>query len=294
MMRILSGLVCTKSKKATFSTSTSKATQLISCCLVAFVNTEAFARTTDSYPSRLQQRRCSFISSSFRQQGSKGEGFRSSVLSEFPMSTSSTEQLVLVPIADGSEEIETACITDTLTRFGAKVCVASVKPNRDLICTMSRGLKVVADCSIEDAAAMTDSWDMIVLPGGMPGAEHLRDSVTLRNLLERHAIQQLKPYGAICAAPAVVLASSIGDKFSFLSTATASTGAKTATCYPTPVFRNKLSEAGMVVSNENVVVSGNLITSQGPATALEFSLRLGEVLYGPEKREEIANAMLAS
>ena len=60
---------------------------------------------------------------------------------------------VLVPISDGSEEIETTCITDTLTRFGASVTIASVKPDGDLICTMSRGIKVQADTSIADAGA---------------------------------------------------------------------------------------------------------------------------------------------
>jgi hypothetical protein len=70
---------------------------------------------------------------------------------------------VLVPIADGSEEIETTCITDTLTRFGAQVTVASVM-NGELVCKMSRGIKVMADTSIEEAAK--DEWDLVVLPGG--------------------------------------------------------------------------------------------------------------------------------
>ena len=74
---------------------------------------------------------------------------------------------VLVPIGDGSEEIETTCITDTLTRFGADVTIASVMPG-ELICKMSRGIKVVADKSIEDAAK--EEWDCVALPGGMPGA----------------------------------------------------------------------------------------------------------------------------
>ena len=191
---------------------------------------------------------------------------------------------VLVPIADGSEEIETACITDTLTRFGAKVTVASVKPDQDLLCIMSRGLKVMADCTINDAAATSELWDMIVLPGGMPGAEHLRDCTTLQTLLHSHAVQNQKICGAICAAPAVVLASSTSLLLSQPST--------TATCYPAPAFRTKLAESGAVVSDEDVVVSGNLVTSQGPASALAFSLKLGEILYGVEKRNEIARAML--
>ena len=74
---------------------------------------------------------------------------------------------VLVPIADGSEEIETTCITDTLTRFGADVTTASVMPGGELLCKMSRGIKIMADMTIEEAAK--EEFDLIVCPGGMPG-----------------------------------------------------------------------------------------------------------------------------
>jgi 4-methyl-5(b-hydroxyethyl)-thiazole monophosphate biosynthesis len=67
---------------------------------------------------------------------------------------------VLVPIADDSEEIETTCITDTLVRFGAEVVVASVKPGGDLVCKMSRGVKMVADIPIDEAVGQ--SWDLVV------------------------------------------------------------------------------------------------------------------------------------
>lgn len=180
---------------------------------------------------------------------------------------------VLVPIAEGSEEIETTCITDTLTRFGAQVTVASVMSG-ELLCKMSRNVYMKADTTIEDA--IEEDWDLIVLPGGMPGAEHLRDSKPLIQLLEKQKSQG-KLYGAICAAPAVALAPHglIPD------------GA-TTTCYPAPGFRDKLKN----VSEDDVVVSGTLTTSQGPGTALLFALQLGEHLYGKEKRDEIAKQML--
>jgi protein deglycase len=78
---------------------------------------------------------------------------------------------VLVPIADGSEEIEAVCIIDTLRRAGAEVTVASVDK---LQVTASRGVKLVADARIAECTGQT--YDCIALPGGMPGAEHLRDS----------------------------------------------------------------------------------------------------------------------
>lgn len=185
----------------------------------------------------------------------------------------STKQ-VLVPISDGSEEIETTCITDTLTRFGAKVTIASVKADGGLLCTMSRGIKVQADATIADAAKQ--EWDLIVLPGGMPGAEHLRDSELLIELLQKQKSAG-KMYGAICAAPAVALASKgLIDE------------AATSTCYPAPQFREKLSK----VSDDAVVVAENLTTSKGPGTALQFALSLGEQLFDKETRDKIASEML--
>lgn len=188
--------------------------------------------------------------------------------------TADNTKRVLVPIGDGSEEIETTCITDTLTRFGAHVTIASVMSTDTLVCTMSRGIKVMADISIDDAAANEKHWDLIALPGGMPGAEHLRDSKALATLLkEQKAAGRM--YAAICAAPAVVLASQ-----GLLEGG--------ATCYPAPPFRSALS--GPV--DDDVVVQDNLTTSQGPGTSLKFALMLGEQLYGKEKADEIAAQML--
>jgi protein deglycase len=189
---------------------------------------------------------------------------------------------VLVPIADGSEEIETSCITDTLTRFGASVTVASVmsRPDDSLVCTMSRGLKIMADCTMQEAIAKgNDYWDMVVLPGGMPGATHLRDCPQLIDLLQH---QKSKQYAAICASPAVVLAT-----HNLIEAGTQ------ATCYPAPQFLQQMEQQLQhSVSGEAVVKSGNLTTGQGPASALDFALSLGETLFGKEKRDQIAKEML--
>lgn len=181
---------------------------------------------------------------------------------------------VLVPIADGSEEIETACIQDTLVRFGADVTVASVKPGGELLCKMSRGLLVQAHTSIAEAAKV--QYDLIVLPGGMPGAEHLRESTELQQLLKNQA-QAGKLYGAVCAAPAVVLASQ----------GMIPAGAA-ATSFPVPKFRDALANP----SDDRVVIADNVITSQGPGTSIEFALALGEQLFGKEKCDEIAKQLL--
>mmetsp|Transcript_35874 Transcript_35874/g.111061 ORF Transcript_35874/g.111061 Transcript_35874/m.111061 type:complete len:218 (-) Transcript_35874:89-742(-) len=184
----------------------------------------------------------------------------------------SSSKRVLVPIADGSEEIETACITDTLTRAGARVTVASVEATT--LCTMSRGLKIVADATIDDVEG--EGWDLIAIPGGMPGAERLRDSAALDAILRAHAAREA-PLAAVCASPAVVL------KPKGLLTAR-------ATCYPAPPFLDALGGA----ADGDVVTDGHVTTSRGPGTSLVFALALVEQLYGAEAAAKLRGEMLVA
>jgi len=175
---------------------------------------------------------------------------------------------ILVAIADGTEELEAVTIIDVLRRAKADVTVASVNSKQ---VTASRGVKLVADVLIADCANQV--YDLIALPGGMPGAEHLRDSKELTELLKAQA-KSGRYYAAICASPAVVL-----NHHGLLDN-------KKATCYP-----SLLSELGRI-EEAKVVVDGNCITSQGPGTALKFALKLVELLLGKEKSMEVAKAML--
>jgi 4-methyl-5(b-hydroxyethyl)-thiazole monophosphate biosynthesis len=177
---------------------------------------------------------------------------------------------VLVPIADGSEEIEAVCIIDVLRRAGAEVTVASVD-GREV--TASRGIKIVADTLVSECAGKT--YDLIALPGGMPGAEHLRDSGELAELLKRQRDKGL-PYGAICAAPFVVL-----QHHGLL-------GGRRATSHPS--FSDRLENRELAESR--VVVDGNVVTSRGPGTAIEFALKLVELLFGSEKAAEVGKPMV--
>lgn len=177
---------------------------------------------------------------------------------------------VLVPIADGTEEIEAVTIIDVLRRAGAEVTVASVGA---LQVTASRGVKLVADCRIADCR--NKDFDLIVLPGGIPGAEHLRDNPVLKEmLLHQNATQRL--YGAICAAPAVVL-----QHHGLLEN-------RNATGHPG--YSKELNDPSS--AHLHVVVDGNCITSQGPGTAMQFSLKLVELLYGVRAMEAVAAPMV--
>ena len=176
---------------------------------------------------------------------------------------------VFVAIADGTEELEAVTIIDVLRRAKADVTVASVDAKQ---VKASRGVNLVADALISECVGNT--YDLIALPGGMPGAEHLRDSKELIDLLRAQA-DSGRLYAAICASPAVAL-----KPHGLLKD-------KKATCYPS--LLSDLHNA----QQAKVVVDGNCITSQGPATALEFALKLVELLLDKQKSQEVAKAMLA-
>jgi protein deglycase len=173
---------------------------------------------------------------------------------------------VLVPIADGSEELEAISIIDILRRARLSVTVASVDA---LQVTASRGTRLVADKLIGDCLAF--SYDLIALPGGMPGSEHLRDSEGLTALLTRQQ-QRGGLYAAICAAPAIVL-----QHHGLLA-------GRRATC--APGFGEQIDH--LVPPEARVVVDGDCITSVGAGTAIEFALKLVELLRDQQAAQSIA------
>ena len=200
----------------------------------------------------------------------RSSALRSMALRAAATTSAGAVKRVLVPIADGSEEIETSCITDTLVRAGAEVTVASVEATTT--CTMSRGLKIVADALVADLG--NDEFDLVALPGGMPGAERLRDSDALDAILRKQDARRA-PLAAVCASPAVILKSK-----GILRSQ--------ATCYPAPPFVEALG----AVADGDVVRDGHITTSRGPGTSLKFALDLVDQLYGPEKAEELRAQML--
>jgi protein deglycase len=179
------------------------------------------------------------------------------------------EKMVLVPVADGSEELETVAIVDVLRRAGANVTIAGVK---ELMVTGSKGVKLAADRLLCECAY--EVFDLIALPGGIPGAEHLRDSPALIALLKSQA-DEGRLYAAVCASPAVAL-----QPHGLLR-------GKRFTCHPN--FIQDVAQEQLL--SDAVVVDGNLITSRGAGTAVEFGLTLVELLYSREKAQEVRKGM---
>jgi 4-methyl-5(b-hydroxyethyl)-thiazole monophosphate biosynthesis len=180
----------------------------------------------------------------------------------------------LIPIADGCEEIEAITVIDVLRRAGVEVSVAAVNQDQSLSISGAHSIQINADCTID--SCVNSAWDLIAVPGGIPGAEHLANCHQLEALLCSQ-VRDGKLYAAICAAPALVLGSKglLEDR--------------TATGHP--MFQQNLN-AKELNSESKVVVDGNCITSQGPGTALDFALELVEQLCGVVKREEVGAPMV--
>jgi 4-methyl-5(b-hydroxyethyl)-thiazole monophosphate biosynthesis len=179
---------------------------------------------------------------------------------------------ILVPVAQRSEEIEAVGIIDTLRRAGAEVVVASVDHTEILA---SRDVRLLADCLLSEVA--DQYFDCIALPGGLPGAEYLRDDALLTTMLKKQAASG-RLYAAICASPVVVL-----QHHGLLA-------GKKATVHPALAEQMHNPEK----LSQRVVVDGNCVTSQGPGTVLEFALMLIELLYDKSTADAIAQGMLVS
>lgn len=176
----------------------------------------------------------------------------------------------LVILADGFEEIEAIAPVDFLRRAGVRITLAGLE---NLRVQSSRNVGVEADILLRDLVELPDA---VILPGGIPGATNLAKSEEVAELIKRMN-ETGKIIAAICAAPAVVLA-----RLGILD-------GKKATCYPG--CETDFSKT-TVHSAERVVVDGNLITSQGPGTALEFSRAISEKLVGKEMTEKVREKML--
>ncbi len=177
----------------------------------------------------------------------------------------------LIPLAAGCEELEAVTLIDLLRRAGIEVVVAGLAPGP---VTASRGTVLVPDTTIE--AVADQAFDLIVLPGGLPGADHLAADPRLRRLLQRQEREQ-GLIAAICAAPKVLASAGL-------------LAGKSATCYPGTLDASVHPDIDL--RSEPVVIDGTLITSRGPGTAMDFALVLIERLVGRPRRDEVEAKLL--
>ncbi|MFQ6613636.1 MAG: DJ-1 family glyoxalase III [Fidelibacterota bacterium] len=177
---------------------------------------------------------------------------------------------ILVPLAEGFEEIEAVTIIDILRRAGAEVITAGLEKRN---VTGSHGIKLVADSVIAEETGKT--WDAIVLPGGVPGTPNLAQNQALISLLEKTAARG-RITAAVCAAPFVLEKSGLTRNRQYTSH---------------PGWAEKMS-AG-THTGQRVVIDGKLITGQAAGSAMEFAFRIVEQLFGPEKAVEINQSVLA-
>ncbi len=177
---------------------------------------------------------------------------------------------VLVPLAQGCEELEAVTIIDLLVRAGAEVVSAGLEAG-PVHC--SRGVTLLPDSTLDEA--LQRDFDMVALPGGLPGADHLDADPRIHSLLKAMAANG-KYTAAICAAPKVLASSGL-------------LAGRRATAYPGVLERLDLPDT--TLSAEAVVIDGPVITSRGPGTAMDFALALIEILLGHDKRNEVESAL---
>lgn len=178
---------------------------------------------------------------------------------------------VVIVLAEGFEEIEAVTPVDVLRRAGVEVTLAGLSGQS---VRGAHGVVYGCDTTLEAIGFVPDA---IVLPGGLPGAENLGKSQAVKDL-----VLEVRDAGglcaAICAAPALTFA-----QYGLLD-------GKRATCYPS--FERHFGPS-VRHSEERVVVDGTVVTSRGPGTAVEFSLKLVELLCGAEAAKGVSDGMLA-
>lgn len=170
---------------------------------------------------------------------------------------------VLMPIAEGFEELEAVTIVDVLRRADIEVTIAGLKAGP---VTGSRGTRLIPDAALDQVDEAT--FDMIVLPGGMPGVKHLQEDPRIKKLLESFTSSG-RYTSAICAAPSILASYGLLDGREATSN---------------PKFKDQVAIPGVTYQEKSVVRDGKVITSRGPGTSIDFALELVGELAGSDKR----------
>ncbi|HCC02905.1 MAG TPA: DJ-1 family protein [Ruminococcaceae bacterium] len=172
-------------------------------------------------------------------------------------------------LANGFEEVEAMAPLDILRRTGLQLTTVGIGERKVI---GARGVEIKADLADSDLDFSEKSIDMVILPGGMPGTKNLEASAVVQKAVE-HCIKSGSFVAAICAAPSIL------GHWGVLK-------GHEATCYP-----GYESELGCKVSSLPVVQSDKIITAKGAGVAVDFGLKLAEVLCGAEKSKEIRKSI---
>ena len=176
----------------------------------------------------------------------------------------------LMLFADGFETVEALMVVDLLRRGGVEVMMTSI--NEDEMVRSAQGIVVIMDATLDEINAL--DYDAVILPGGMPGTIHLGESEAVKNILLLMNEKE-KIVSAICAAPGVL------GKWGLLQ-------GKNACSYPD----HEKNLTGARVLREAVVVDGNIVTSRGLGTAMEFGFKLLELLESKDKADVVKTAII--
>lgn len=184
------------------------------------------------------------------------------------MNATEAKKRVLVPLAPGCEELEAVTIIDLLRRADIDVVVAGLS---DGPVTGSRGTRLLPDTTLDEA--LEGDYDMVALPGGLPGSDHLADDPRITAVLRRMN-ESGRFVGAVCAAPKVLARCGV-------------LAGKKATAYPGVLQAERHPD----ITGNAVTRDGKVITSRSVGTVMDFALAIIEALRGLGKRQEIEKSL---
>ena len=186
---------------------------------------------------------------------------------------------VLIPLANGVEELEAIATINVLRRAGCHVVSASVG-SRNPIVGRNR-IRLMADIDLSDAMTeWANDWDLVVLPGGLAGVTVLSESDVLMQLITQR-LHDEKPVAAICAAPLLLVQAGLKPE-------------RMITCHPAVTSHIRNQSPAQSLCGDAVVVDRDIITSQGAGTAVEFALSCAELLRGESVMKDVAKQMAVS